>query len=368
MTTIPCSSIKNLLTSIPTSGNVNIQNLITAGCTSASSQGKKIGDVLCPIAINEGKVIDPDITTFSNFCTDSLNSCSSDICSPSNSPSNSLSLTCDQIKNLSTLIFADPTLMNALNKGLSTTLTADNLCSTLLSLGSNVQSIITAIVTKVPLNTEYQQILSDTIKCLCPQIKTGYIPLSPSSHPTYNYKIIGATLGGSIILFVLLGYMIDLPFFFSLLLAIIATLSLIIFNAGGIIKDKQNKPSSKWIPTAGEYVGVGSFAGITINADFTIAISNTGTVNSLACSGGICPVKDLATICGTDKSFSISQNVEDNGYPLVGDCVNKIEDTLKNADGSHIIQGLWFSRDDDGSISCRASIVYSIISKTLDIP
>ena len=96
------------------------------------------------------------------------------------------------------------------------------------------------------------------------------------------------------------------------------------------------KNSDVWVPiSSGAYAGSKSILGITVNIQITFLPKNKVQLDSLTCSGKICPVSDLLQYCKGNKIINISTEKTRYGYPLTGECLDEIK---KETD---VIENIW---------------------------
>lgn len=96
------------------------------------------------------------------------------------------------------------------------------------------------------------------------------------------------------------------------------------------------KDSDVWVPiSSGTYTGSKSILGVTVNIQITFLPTNKVELDSLTCSGKICPVSDLLQYCKGNKVINISTEKTRYGYQLTGECLDEIK---KETD---VIEDIW---------------------------
>lgn len=102
------------------------------------------------------------------------------------------------------------------------------------------------------------------------------------------------------------------------------------------------KSSDIWesIPPHTIYTGSNkTILGVTVNIQVTFLSKNKVQLDSLTCSGKICPVSDLLQYCNGNKIINISTEKTPYGYLLTGECLDEIK---KETD---VIEDIWIAKN-----------------------
>lgn len=152
-------------------------------------------------------------------------------------------------------------------------------------------------------------------------------------------------------------------FIFSLLLLFTIWVNSMIINANPFCIFKAClKNSDDWVPiSSGVYVGYNSILGVKINMQLTFLQNNKVQLDTLKCSGSICPAKDLLDYCQGKKIIDISTEKTQYGYILTGQCLDEI---IK---ATNVIENIWAVKTDNG-ISVQVLLKIGAVRLNIMVP
>lgn len=276
--------------------------------------------------------------------------------------------TCKQLTDGLNFVLADKALMQIVNTVLSkygfTGITSiEDICSALQVLDESPQQITDNLL------AEFKQAIGDTVynqyqdiitvyskeiptilNCLCPGL--GPPPTFNKGPIIYLCVTMGlvATIV-SIILFVAMRKK-KFPMVLGLSVGVFALCTLfacllIILNPKCILRP-CGKAGDSWkaVSKPTKYTGSYSLLGLAIGMECTLKPDNTVTFSKLSCSGGACPANNLLAECSPATVKVDTASHTDLGYPLVGSCMQKLQQ-YKTADGTSAVRGIWIVREGD---------------------
>jgi hypothetical protein len=345
--------------------------------------GSTLAGYKCKDDDNCKKVINDLIDEFVNFLGN--DKCGKTFCGNTDERVETISLgSCDNVKEaIKHLLSQIKTTLDKKqpNSDYDQYLSLDALCNTLDLLTPQQASDLVAaklpdiLATKLKLQPDDPLInstkdllnklnIQQVVQCTCPNMGKVQDKTPSISKPSYNKKLVGFL--ALVVLIVTLIPVILISIFVrtkkTKIISLVSTVTagivlfLVLFFSNPLCVLKPCPTvTDQWVPLNGTYEGSSDkIAGVQV--DVKIKGSNKDAEGkdawkkqniefvTLKCDGGACPFNNLLEECNSKNLTASLGQPETHGYPLLGDCVNKMYQMTSPVEHIKPLRGVWLVR------------------------